>query len=66
MPYTRKTRDVYYFLVNYGAHGWEHETTESSLQDAIAQKRCYRENCPEYPTRIVRKREKLCTSTTTT
>jgi hypothetical protein len=60
MSYTRKTRDVYHFLVRYpGPHGWEHETTEDSLQDAIAQKRCYRENCPEYPTRIVRKREKV-------
>jgi hypothetical protein len=56
--YTRKTRDVYHFLVNYG-QGWEHETTEDSLREAREQRQCYRENCPEYPTRIVRKRERI-------
>lgn len=54
----RKTRDVWHVLVNYG-QGWEHELTESSLADARTQRKCYRENCPEYPVRIVKRRERI-------
>ncbi len=56
--YKRKTRDVWHFLVHYGS-GWEHETTEPTLAAARAQRKCYRENCPEYPTRIVKRRERI-------
>lgn len=54
----RKTRDVWYFYVNYG-HGWEHELTEDSRAAAIAQRKTYAENCPQYPTRIVKRRERI-------
>lgn len=56
--YTRKTRDVWHFLVNYG-QGWEHETTEATRAEAVAQRKCYAENCPQYPTRIVKRRERI-------
>jgi len=55
MPRERKTIDVYEMHVNYG-QGWEHETTEFTLKDARAQRKTYRENCPEYPTKLVRRR----------
>lgn len=56
MAYTRKTVDTWQMWVNYGS-GWEHETTEDSRAEAKAQQKCYRENCPEYPTRIKKVRE---------
>jgi hypothetical protein len=55
MAYQRKTRDEYRLYVNYG-QGWEHETTENTFAELKAQQKCYRDNCPQYPTqrRIVR------------
>ena len=53
--YKRKTVDEYRLYVNYG-QGWEHETTEESYRELREQQRCYRENCPEYPTKLVIKR----------
>jgi hypothetical protein len=58
MTYARKTRDVWHVEIDYG-RGWEHELTESSHADARAQARCYRENVPEYPLRIRRRRERI-------
>ena len=58
MAYKRKTVDEWHFFVNYGG-GWEHETTEASFRDAQAQRRCYAENCPQYPTKIKRARERI-------
>jgi len=58
MSYKRKTRDTWQLHINYG-QGWEHETTEDSWQAAKAQSRCYAENCPQYPRRIVYRRERL-------
>lgn len=54
----RTTADVWYFYTNYG-QGWEHECTEMSRKDAIAQQRSYAENCPECKTKIVKKRVRL-------
>jgi len=54
----RKTRDEYQLLVNYG-HGWEHEISENTRKEAMAQKKVYRDNCPQYPTKIVMKRVKI-------
>lgn len=55
----RKTRDCWRFFVNYGhGHGWEHETTEFSLDAMREQRRAYRENCA-YPLRIRRGRERI-------
>lgn len=56
--YVRKTRDVWHLLINYG-QGEEHECTEFSRKDALEQLRTYRANCPQYPARIVRKRERI-------
>jgi hypothetical protein len=64
MAYKRKTKDVWYILVNYGyGHGWEHECTEESWADAKAQLKCYRENCPQYPVRARKARERIVDST---
>lgn len=57
--YKRKTRDVWHIEVHYGAHGWEHEVTEISWADARAQLRTYRENCPQYPVRARKRRERI-------
>jgi hypothetical protein len=51
MTRTRKTRDEYRLHVNYG-QGWEHEISEDKFREALARKREYQENCPEYPTKI--------------
>jgi hypothetical protein len=58
--YERKTRDEYQIWVKYGsAYGFEHEITEDSWKDARDRVREYRENCPQYPVRIVKKRVAL-------
>lgn len=51
----RKTIDTWQIHVNYGS-GWEHETTEFTFKDAREQRQTYRQNCPEFPVKIVRKR----------
>ena len=57
MAYRRKTKDEYRLYINYGyGHGWEHETTEESWKELKEQQKCYRENCPQYPTKCVIKR----------
>lgn len=58
MAYQRKTRDVWRFYVNYG-QGWEHELDEFSLREVRQRQKEYRENCPQYPTRVVRGRERI-------
>lgn len=55
MTYKRKTEDEFQLHVNYG-HGWEHEVTESTWSVARQRKREYAENCPQYSTKIVKKR----------
>jgi hypothetical protein len=60
MAYTRKTRDTWQLHVLYpGPHGWEHELTEDSFREIRQRRKEYRENCPQYPTRIVCKRERI-------
>jgi hypothetical protein len=54
----RKTRDVWYVYVHYGVHGWEHETTEFTRQDAREVLKTYRANCP-YPVKAVKRREPI-------
>lgn len=58
MAYQRKTRDVWHFCVNYG-YGWEHELDEYSLKEIKDRQREYRENCPQYPTKIIKGRERI-------
>lgn len=56
MARERVTIDVYRVLVDYG-QGYEYETTEFTLFEARQRKREYRENCPEYPVKIMKTRE---------
>lgn len=56
MAYIRKTIDVWRLYVNYG-YGWEHELDEFSRVEARQRLREYRENCPQYPCKIVKGRE---------
>lgn len=51
MAYQRKTIDCFEFHVNYG-QGWEHETTEFHPEDIRDKQKEYRENCPQYPTKV--------------
>lgn len=60
MAYIRKTRDVYEVQGMYNdGFGWSVETTEDTYQEAREQIKCYRENCPQYEFRIVKKRERM-------
>lgn len=60
MAYQRKTRDVWHLYVDYGyGHGWEHEFDEYSAKEIRDRQREYRENCPQYPTKVVKGRERL-------
>ena len=58
MEYQRKTEDEYQLWINYGG-GWEHEISESTRAEAKAQQKTYRENCPQYPTKIIKRRVKI-------
>lgn len=55
--YQRKTVDVWRFYVDYG-YGWELELEEYSAAEARKRKREYAENCPQWPTKIVKGRER--------
>lgn len=60
MAYVRKTRDVWELYVYYGdTYGWEYELAEYSLDEARQRQKEYRENCPQYPTKIVMRRERI-------
>ena len=60
MAYQRKTVDVYSLFVNYGyGHGYEHELDEYSRSEIRQRQREYAENCPQYPTKIVMRRERI-------
>ena len=60
MAYKRKTRDVWELRVNYGfGHGWETECSEPTRAQGIQRRREYRENCPEYPVKLVKVREPI-------
>jgi hypothetical protein len=59
MKYTRKTIDVFELQCNYGfGNGWECVCTEGTWQEAKKVKRDYLVNMPQYPYRIVKKRER--------
>lgn len=58
MAYTRKTKDEYQIHGNYG-YGWEELTAEETYKEARAQLRCYNENEPGIPHKIVKRRVKL-------
>ena len=54
----RKTKDEYQLHVCYG-QGYEHEVTEDTWKEIKLRAKEYRENCPQYPCKIVKKRIKL-------
>jgi hypothetical protein len=61
MARKRTTRDEWQLHVNYG-QGWEHEISEDTFREARARQKEYRENCPQYATKIVSRRVKLDTA----
>lgn len=56
MAHERKTVDVWELHVNYG-YGWEHELTEYSRMEIKERYKEYRANCPQYPCKIVKRRQ---------
>lgn len=58
MAYVRKTKDVWQLLSNYG-YGWECEVEYEDKEEAKADLKSYRENCPDAQYRLVTKRVKL-------
>lgn len=59
MAYQRKTYDEWEIQGNYGTYGWETVTTETTRAEAKAMLRCYNENEPQYPHRIVKHRVRI-------
>lgn len=57
MSYLRKTIDTYELWINYG-QGFEHELTEESYKEIKDRLKEYRDNCPQYPVKMKRKRER--------
>jgi hypothetical protein len=56
----RKTEDEYEVQQYTGPqYGWEMVTTETTRKEALARLKEYRENQPEYPARMVKKRVKI-------
>lgn len=53
--YERKTIDTWELQLNYG-YGWEYTLTEFTREEARARLKEYRENQPQYPARLVKKR----------
>ena len=56
--YTRKTKDIYILMSNYG-YGWEEELTENTYKEAKEQLKTYRENVKNAQYKIVKKRIKI-------
>lgn len=57
---THRNRYAYLWVVqvNYGfGDGWEDCAASEDRSEARADLRAYRENCPEYPARIIQRRE---------
>lgn len=60
MSYTRKTKDEYVLLANYGyGHGYEEETIEDSYKEIRERLKEYRTNAPEYSYTYKKRRVKL-------
>ena len=55
MAYERKTIDTWELQLNYGC-GWEYTLTEYIRKEARERLKEYRENQPQYPERLVKKR----------
>lgn len=57
MAYTRKTKDIYNIVTNYG-YGWEVECTEETYKEAKQRLKEYRENTTAQ-VKLEKKRERL-------
>lgn len=58
--YQRKTKDVFIIEQYTGSqYGWEDVCCEDTLGEAKKRRNEYRENQPEYPARIRKKRERI-------
>jgi hypothetical protein len=58
MKYLRKTQDEFQLWINYG-QGWEHELFEDSRTEIKVRRIEYSLNCPQYPTKVIKKRVKI-------
>lgn len=58
MDYNRKTQDEYAIQGNYG-QGYEDVTCESTHHEAILRLKEYRDNEPQYPHRLIKRRIKI-------
>lgn len=58
MAYQRKTRDIWQLYVDYG-EGWEYEGASYTRAEAKRSQRDYAQNCSQYPTKIVKRRERI-------
>ena len=57
--YQRKTKDEYVLMINYGyGHGYEEAVTEETSQEIRTRQKEYRENCPQYPIKVIKRRIK--------
>lgn len=54
----RKTRGIWHFYVDYG-YGWEHELDVYSRKEAKQRQKEYAKNCPYWPTKIKKSKEKI-------
>lgn len=60
MSRIRTTRDVFELEVNYGyGDGWEYVAGADTRKEARQYQRDYQTNSPQYPTRIIRRRERV-------
>lgn len=60
MAYVRKTRDVWELHVDYCCGcGYEYELSEYSYSEAKQRLKEYRENSPQFPAKLVKKRERI-------
>jgi hypothetical protein len=60
LTYQRVTRDVWVIQTDYGyGDGWEDTTEEETRAAALEQRNTYRENQPEYPHRLIKRRERI-------
>lgn len=57
MAYIRKTTDIWEVEQHYG-QGWEVVNTETTRQDGRRSLKEYLENMGQYPTRLVKRRER--------
>ncbi len=58
MSYIRKTKDEFQ-IWQHTAQGWEEVCAEETRREAKERLREYRENQPEYPVRMVKRRVKI-------